>query len=108
MRQSFPSIFAWRIGRLRFREVKRFFDLFSVLLAVALLWPLLLVLMAFVWLCHGWPVFFCQQRPGMHGRPFLMFKFRTMNQNRDAQGNLLPDAQRLTSFRTLSPQHQSG
>ena len=79
-----------------FLKLKRFADIFSVLVALAVLWPLLLALAVLVWLKHGWPVFFCQQRPGLRGRPFLMLKFRTMNQNRDAQGNLLPDAQRLT------------
>src|SRR5690606_1928132 len=46
----------------------------------------------------GRPVFFVQQRPGRHGRPFQLIKFRTMVDARDASGNLLPDAQRLTRF----------
>jgi lipopolysaccharide/colanic/teichoic acid biosynthesis glycosyltransferase len=46
----------------------------------------------------GTPVFFRQQRPGLHGKPFRMVKFRTMTDARDAQGNLLPDAERLTRF----------
>ena len=46
----------------------------------------------------GSPVFFRQRRPGLGGRPFPICKFRTMNQARDAQGNLLTDAQRLTRF----------
>ena len=78
--------------------MKRLFDFFSVLVALVFLWPLLLALAALVWLCHGRPLLFRQQRPGFHGRPFLLLKFRTMNQARDAQGNLLPDAQRLTAF----------
>src|ERR1039458_6803766 len=46
----------------------------------------------------GSPVFFRQRRPGLGGRPFPIYKFRTMNQAPDAQGSLLPDAQRLTRF----------
>jgi lipopolysaccharide/colanic/teichoic acid biosynthesis glycosyltransferase len=44
----------------------------------------------------GPPVFFRQQRPGLCGHPFTLYKFRTMTNARDTQGNLLPDAQRLT------------
>jgi len=46
----------------------------------------------------GSPVFFRQRRPGLHGEPFTICKFRTMTDVRDAQGNLLPDEQRLTPF----------
>jgi sugar transferase EpsL len=46
----------------------------------------------------GTPVLFRQQRPGLHGRPFTLIKFRTMTDQRDSDGNLLPDADRLTPF----------
>jgi lipopolysaccharide/colanic/teichoic acid biosynthesis glycosyltransferase len=46
----------------------------------------------------GSPVFFCQLRPGLHGTPFKMVKFRTMTDARDANGELLSDSARLTSF----------
>jgi lipopolysaccharide/colanic/teichoic acid biosynthesis glycosyltransferase len=46
----------------------------------------------------GTPVLFVQQRPGLRGRPFKLLKFRTMMDGRDAQGRLLPDAERLTPF----------
>ena len=49
----------------------------------------------------GSPVFFRQKRPGLHGKPFYMLKFRTMTDARDAQGNLLPDDQRMTSLGRL-------
>ncbi len=47
-------------------------------------------------LAHGSPVLFTQVRPGYFGRPFKIYKFRTMTDERDTQGNLLPDAERLT------------
>jgi lipopolysaccharide/colanic/teichoic acid biosynthesis glycosyltransferase len=78
--------------------MKRFFDLllsFGLLLVLAL--PLLL-LWGLVRCKLGSPVLFRQIRPGQHGRPFMMVKFRTMTDERGADGELLPDAQRLTSF----------
>lgn len=78
--------------------MKRLFDLllsFGLLLALAL--PLLL-LWALVRRKLGSPVLFRQVRPGLHGRPFMMVKFRTMTDERGADGELLPDARRLTSF----------
>ena len=78
--------------------MKRLFDLllsFGLLLILAL--PLLL-LWGLVRCKLGSPVLFRQVRPGLHGRPFMMVKFRTMTDERGADGELLPDAQRLTSF----------
>lgn len=66
------------------------------LLLLLLLSPLLLTIALVVRLRLGGPVLFRQQRPGLHGRPFQLVKFRTMTQRRDAVGVLLPDAQRLT------------
>lgn len=60
--------------------------------------PLMLVLWLGVRLTLGPPAFFCQLRPGLNGRPFVLFKFRTMRDERDEQGNPLPEAQRLTKF----------
>lgn len=76
-------------------------DLLQRLLAlvlVILLSPLLLAIALAVRLRLGGPVLFSQQRPGLHGRPFQLVKFRTMTQCRDADGALLPDEQRLTPF----------
>jgi len=66
------------------------------LLLLLLLSPLLLAIGLVVRLRLGGPVLFRQQRPGLHGQPFQLIKFRTMTQQRDAFGALLPDAQRLT------------
>jgi len=60
--------------------------------------PFLLVLALLVRLKLGAPVLFRQQRPGLHGKPFTLYKFRTMTDARDALGHFLPDAQRLTAF----------
>ena len=77
---------------------KRLFDLTVAALALLLLSPLLGLLALLVRLKLGSPVLFRQQRPGLHGKPFTLIKFRTMTDKRDAQGNLLPDAERLTPF----------
>lgn len=77
---------------------KRLFDLAVAALALLLLSPLLGLLALLVRLKLGSPVLFSQQRPGLHGKPFTLSKFRTMTDKRDAQGNLLPDAERLTKF----------
>jgi len=71
--------------------------LLSALLLIALA-PVLLVLMALVRWRIGAPVFFSQQRPGLRGAPFRMIKFRTMTNARGADGELLPDDQRLVPF----------
>ena len=75
---------------------KRFFDLVAAALGLVILSPVLLVAAVLVALFHGWPVFFRQQRPGYKGRLFHIYKFRTMSDARDADGNLLPDSARLT------------
>ena len=77
---------------------KRFFDLFLAFLILIIFLPVFSVLSILVCFAFGRPVFFRQQRPGLHGTPFFMYKFRTMTNDRDGDGNLLPDDQRLTSF----------
>jgi len=77
---------------------KRLFDLTATVFGLLLIWPFLLVLALLVRIKLGSPVLFCQQRPGLHGMPFLIFKFRTMTDERDEDGNLLPDELRLTGF----------
>ncbi|MDY7077885.1 MAG: sugar transferase [Chloroflexota bacterium] len=63
-----------------------------------LLSPLLALIALLVRLRLGSPILFRQQRPGLRGKPFTISKFRTMTSTRDAEGHLLPDAQRLTRF----------
>ncbi len=77
---------------------KRLLDLALTFPALVLLSPILAFTALLVRLTLGAPVLFRQQRPGLHGKPFTLYKFRTMTDARDAQGNLLPDAERLTTF----------
>ena len=78
--------------------LKRAFDFVAALMALLLLAPLIVGVALLVRLRLGRPVLFSQPRPGRHGRPFRMYKFRSMSSACDAQGVLLPDAQRLTRF----------
>lgn len=78
--------------------MKRLFDFTAALFGLLVLALPLLLVMLLVKRKLGSPVFFRQIRPGMHGKPFQMVKFRTMTDERDAQGQLLSDAVRLTPF----------
>jgi len=60
--------------------------------------PIILLVAIFIMVRMGTPILFRQTRPGLHGKPFQMIKFRTMANKTDPQGNPLPDAQRLTSL----------
>jgi sugar transferase EpsL len=75
---------------------KRLLDLALVIPACLFLSPVLLLVAALVRLGLGAPVLFRQRRPGLEGRPFTLYKFRTMRDTCDAEGWLLPDAERLT------------
>lgn len=77
---------------------KRMLDLLVIFMTSPLWLPVLLLVAITNWLVLGRPVLFCQQRPGLGGEPFTIYKFRTMTDERDDQGNLLPDADRLTAF----------
>ncbi|CAM2060455.1 Uncharacterized sugar transferase EpsL [Desulfovibrionales bacterium] len=78
-----------------FHRRKRTLDLILTLLTLPLWLPLLGLAALSVWLCLGRPILFRQQRPGLYGRPFVLVKLRTMTDNHDAEGRLLPDAERL-------------
>lgn len=75
---------------------KRLFDIVFSLLAIIILSPILLLIVILVRLFIGTPIFFTQPRPGYKGRPFFIYKFRTMTNRFDSSGSLLPDAERLT------------
>jgi len=75
---------------------KRLFDLIALVLGLILLSPFILLTALSVRIFLGRPVLFRQKRPGYKGRPFYIYKFRTMTDASDSVGNLLPDAQRLT------------
>lgn len=78
--------------------MKRFLDLLAAVVAFVVLSPILLVVIVLIRLKLGAPVLFTQTRPGMHGKPFRMIKFRTMTDTCGPDGQLLPDAIRLTPF----------
>lgn len=80
------------------RLAKRAFDLILTIPAVILLAPLIASVALLVRYKLGNPVLFRQRRPGLNGTPFFLYKFRTMTDARDANGQLLPDSERLTAF----------
>ncbi len=83
----------------RFQKMcKRTIDLVAVFAGAIVLWPFFILLICIIRLKLGQPVFFSQVRPGLYGKPFTMYKFRTMNNARDKNGNLLADEERLTKF----------
>jgi sugar transferase EpsL len=87
---------------MRSPRLKRTIDVVVSSTALILLLPLFLVISVVVALALGTPVLFRQARPGLHGKPFCLVKFRTMSDAADPSGRILPDAQRLTGVgRTL-------
>ena len=79
-------------------DMKRLFDFLGTGIGLLLMLPVLGLLVVLIRLFIGSPVLFRQERPGMHGSPFMLFKFRTMIDAWDERGNLLPDEQRLMKF----------
>lgn len=80
---------------------KRFLDLAAAVTVFFFLWPLLLLLALLIRRTMGPPAVFKQERPGYQGKIFTVYKFRTMTEERDEKGELLPDEQRLTRLGTL-------
>jgi sugar transferase EpsL len=76
--------------------MKRSLDIILVIPLLIVCLPVLGLIGMWVWLVMGWPVIFCQDRPGYRGRIFKIYKFRTMKELRDKQGKVLPDSERLT------------
>lgn len=88
-------------GGLYRKYFKRLLDFVLSLVMIIVLCPLLLVIALLVRVKLGGPVIFKQDRPGMHERAFTLYKFRTMTNDRDENGELLPDDIRLTRFGKL-------
>lgn len=81
--------------------MKRILDILVSIIALIILLPIIIIFCILIRLKLGSPIFFTQVRPGLHGKPFKMIKFRTMTDARDDNGNLLDDSQRLTPFGKL-------
>lgn len=79
------------------RYFKRILDFLISLTALLVIWPILLLVTILLTICNkGAGAFFFQERPGLNGKIFKIIKFKTMTDERDADGNLLPDEKRLT------------
>ncbi len=78
--------------------VKRVLDICCAVAAIAVFWWLYLIIAILVKMKLGSPIVFKQQRPGLNGKIFSLYKFRSMTDERDSEGNLLPDEIRLTKF----------
>jgi len=78
--------------------LKRIFDIVASLIGLLILSPVLFLLAILVIIIHCSPIIFKQTRPGKNGKPFTFYKFRTMTNEKDEEGKLLPDKDRLTKF----------
>lgn len=78
--------------------MKRLLDIALSLIGLTLLSPILIIVAILIRIYLGSPIFFTQVRPGLHGKPFKMVKFRTMKDAVDKYGEPLPDSERLTRF----------
>ncbi|WP_440706368.1 sugar transferase [Heyndrickxia oleronia] len=81
--------------------MKSIMDILISFLLLVLLFPLIVMIAVLVKFKIGSPIIFKQQRPGLNGRPFYIYKFRSMNDWMDDNGTLLPDDERLTKFGAL-------
>jgi undecaprenyl phosphate N,N'-diacetylbacillosamine 1-phosphate transferase len=80
---------------------KRFLDIVLSIFALVMLLPVILPLMVFLLVAHRGKVFYIQKRPGKHETVFNLIKFRSMNDRKDTNGNLLPDSERMTRAGTF-------
>ncbi|MEM0519047.1 sugar transferase [Aequorivita flava] len=77
---------------------KYIFDMLLVIIGLVVVSPGLIIVSILIRLKLGSPILFAQERPGINGKPFSMYKFRSMTNEKDKEGNLLPNEARLTSF----------
>ncbi|WP_405292892.1 sugar transferase [Algibacter sp. Ld11] len=82
---------------LKYSLLKSFFDFFIALIMVTMLFPIILIITIFLFIVNQGKPFFTQVRPGKNEALFKIIKFKTMNDKKDGNGNLLPDHERLTS-----------
>jgi lipopolysaccharide/colanic/teichoic acid biosynthesis glycosyltransferase len=80
------------------RFMKRFIDFFISLVGILVLSPIYIIVALLTLIFNGWPIFYKQARPGKNRKIFYIYKFRSMNNKKDENGNLLPDEQRITKF----------
>ena len=78
--------------------IKRILDFLCAFFILLIIWPVLLIVWIIVKIKLGSPAIFTQERPGLHEKVFKLYKFRSMTNEKDKEGNLLPDEQRLTKF----------
>ena len=78
--------------------MKRLLDIIFSLMILLIIWPVLIILWILVRVKLGSPAIFKQERPGYHEKIFNLYKFRSMTNEKDENGNLLPDEKRLTKF----------
>jgi len=81
-----------------YEKIKRIFDVFTSIILICMLLPFFPFVYISIILAYGKPAIIGQKRAGFLGKPFMMFKFRTMNDLRDKDGKLLPDQYRITTF----------
>ena len=80
------------------KYIKRMLDLILSLLALIILMPIMIIIWLLVRIKLGKPAIFKQERPGKDEKIFTLYKFRTMTDEKDENGELLPDSERLTKF----------
>src|SRR5690625_6690526 len=86
-------------GRILYQKyIKRLFDIIFSLMSIIIFSPLLLIVALLVRLNIGSPIIFTQERTGLNSRTFKLYKFRSMTNETDEQGNLLPNELRMTKF----------
>lgn len=90
------AIFVLGMKTVKYSILSPVLNFAATLLIVLLAWPILLAISLLIRLKLGSPVLFSQQRPGLYGQPFTMYKFRTMRDAADAHGQPLPDSERMT------------